>query len=269
MGNVQGMPDDAAQDEVLLTRDGAVVTITLNRPETLNALTAGMLASLADAVAEVADTDARVVVLTGAGRGFCSGADLRRALGDTGQEDPGAVIDACNRAVLTMQTMPQPVVAAVRGPAVGMGCGLALACDLVLAAQSATFSLPFTGIGLMPDGGASVLIPASLGRTRAMTLALLGDRLTAAEALQAGMASRVLPDVEFDAAVHEVVARLATGAGQALAATKRAVNAVTLPGLADGLAAERDGQVRLLGTSDFAEAIAAFSEKRPPHFTGA
>lgn len=259
------MPDA----EVLVADDGPVRTITLNRPDRLNALLPSTVAGLADALEAAAEPGIRVVVLRGAGRGFCSGADLREARPGPVLE-PGlvSVIDHGNRAVRAMQTMPQPVVAAVHGPAVGMGCSFATAADLVIAAESASFGLPFADIALMPDGGASVLVPASLGRTRAMTMALLGDRVSAAEAYAWGLVSRLVPDDAFEAEVTAVVARLAAGAPLALAATKRAVNAATLPDLDHRLDAEKAGQSDLLVSEDVREAVAAFRDRRPPRFTG-
>lgn len=259
--------------EVTLSRAGGVLTITLNRPDRLNAVTADGLDDLADLLEETAqDADIRVVVLTGAGRGFCSGADL--GTGELAEELPEdatgtETILAANRCARALRAMPQPTVAAVNGPAVGVGCSLALACDLAVAAESAYFLLSFTSIGLMPDGGATVLVPAAVGRSRAMEMALVPERLPAARAREWGLIYRVVPDAELAEAVAEVSARLAAGARHALAATKRAVNDVTLPGLEDGLAAELAGQARLLRAADFREAVVAFGERRPPRFTGA
>jgi enoyl-CoA hydratase len=261
----------AAPSEVGVRREGAVLRITLDRPDRLNAVTAQLLEDLADLLEETVEDDTvRVVVLTGAGRAFSSGADL----GGTGGLDPArppgsATLLAANRVVRAIQAAPQPVVAAVNGPAVGIGCSLALACDLVVAADTAYFLLSFTAIGLMPDGGATVVVPASVGRSRAMAMALVPERIPAAEAHAWGLVWRVVPAAELDAAVDALADRLTTAAPRALAESKRAVNAATLGGLEAALEREGTGQARLLRTADFAEGVAAFAGKRAPQFTGA
>jgi enoyl-CoA hydratase len=257
-----------ALGEVGVHRDGAILRITLNRPERLNALTTQVVVDLADLLAETGDdTDVRAVVLTGAGRAFSSGADLAAGAADGSPPDPSTVV-AANRVVRTLRSMRQPVVAAVNGPAVGVGCSIALGCDLVVAAESAYFLLAFANIGLMPDGGASALIPAAIGRARAMEMALVPERIPAAQALQWGLIYRAVPDADLQATVEELLARLAAGPPQALAATKQAVNAATLDQLEPALQRELDGQSVLLRSADFAEGIAAFAAKRAPRYTG-
>ncbi|HEX2806503.1 MAG TPA: enoyl-CoA hydratase-related protein [Kineosporiaceae bacterium] len=277
----------AAAGEVGVRREGAVLTVTLNRPERLNAVTADVLDDLGDLLEEAGEDDGlRVVVLTGAGRAFSSGADLGADLGPALGADlelgpgPGSgpaeagrprgvrSLLAANRVVRSLRSMPQPVVAAVNGPAVGVGCSLALGCDLVVAAESAYFLLSFTSIALMPDGGATALVPAAIGRARAMEMALVPERIPAAVAHDWGMIYRVVPDGELAATVTRLVDRLAAGAPRALAATKLAVNAAALDGLDAALQTELEGQSRLLATADFAEAAGAFGERRPPVFTG-
>ncbi len=164
--------------------------------------------------------------------------------------------------------LDKPVVAAVNGVAAGVGCSIALAADLVVAAESATFLLAFARVGLMPDGGSSATVAASIGRARAMRMGLLAEPLTASEALDAGLVTHVVPDEEFQAEVERMVRRLASGPPLALAATKRAVNAATLGGLEAALERERTGQTILLGTQDAAEGIRAFAEGRRPRFEG-
>jgi enoyl-CoA hydratase len=267
----------AATGAIAVHRDGPALRITINRPERLNAVTAQVLADLADLLEEAGDDDSvRVVVLTGAGRAFSSGADLglgNQGLGNLGLEPamiPGPeTLLAANRVVRALQSMPQPVVAAVNGAAVGVGCSIALGCDLVVAADTAYFLLAFTNIGLMPDGGATALIPAAVGRARAMEMAIVPDRLPAAQALEWGLIYRVVPAPELDATVAALVARLVAGAPQALAATKRAVNRASLEHLESALQRELDGQSALLRTADFAEGVAAFGARRPPNYTGA
>ena len=164
--------------------------------------------------------------------------------------------------------MPQPTIAAVNGPAAGVGCSLALACDLVMAAESAYFLLAFTNVGLMPDGGATALVPASLGRSRALQLALVPERLPAARAHEWGLVHRVVPDERPGGSGLRAHRPSGGRSAARYAATKRAINDVTLVGLENALAAELAGQSELLGTADFREAVAAFGEKRPPSFTG-
>lgn len=241
-----------------------VLSVTIDRPDSINSVTATVLAGIADAV-ECAGSDSRVKVvrLGGAGRGFSSGAQISGAA----DEVPTETIVEANRAVRAITALPRPVVAVVQGPAAGVGVSLALACDLVLASETAFFTLAFTKIGLMPDGGASALVAASVGRARAMRMALLAERLPAADALAAGLISGVYPADELDAATDAVLAALTTGPAAALAKTKRAVNAATLTGLDGALDREHIGQSALLGADDFREGMAAFQQRRAPNFT--
>ncbi|GAA3395103.1 enoyl-CoA hydratase [Cryptosporangium minutisporangium] len=254
--------------DVTVQRDGAALTISLNRPERLNAVTAAVLNDLADLIEEAAaDAEVRVIVLTGAGRAFSAGADLKSR--QAGEGPPGTdTIVAGNRVIRALRDARQPTIAAVNGPAVGIGCSLALACDLVLSSADAYFLLSFTSIGLMPDGGATALVPTSIGRARAMAMALVPERIPAAEALAWGLIYKVVDAGELDASVKALTDRLSTGAPLALAATKRAINASTLTALEEALGRELENQGRLLQTSDVAEAVVAFVEKRPPKFTG-
>ncbi len=210
--------------------------------------------------------DVRVVLLAGAGDAFSSGADLSGA--DAHESLDVSALDRANRIIRAIVGLDKPVVAAVNGIAAGVGCSAALACDLVIAKQSAAFLLAFARIGLMPDGGASATVAASIGRARAMRMALLGEALPAQEAYDAGLVSHLVPDDEFDAVVAKVVGRLASGPPLAYAATKRAVNAATLARLDDALERERTGQTLLLRTADVAEGMRAFMEKRRPVFRG-
>lgn len=255
--------------EITVRRDGAVLAIALNRPERLNSVTTDLLNDLADLVIEAgADPEVRVITLTGTGRAFSSGADLKPGSGATGK--PGTdTIMAANRLIRAVRDARQPTVAVVNGPAVGVGCSLALACDLVLASSNAYFLLSFTSIGLVPDGGATALVPTAIGRARAMAMALVPERIPAAEAVAWGLIYQAVDAAELDAAAKALTDRLATGAPLALAATKKAVNASTLSALDGALGRELEHQGRLLRTSDVAEALVAFAEKRPPKFTGA
>ncbi len=175
-------------------------------------------------------------------------------------------MDVANAAVRAIVEVPVPVVAAVNGPAAGVGVSLALAADLTYAAESAYFLLAFVGIGLMPDGGASLLVPAAIGRARAAEMALLGERVAAVDADRVGLVSRTLPDVELAEHARAVAARLASGPRRALELTKRSLNAVTLDALDRALEREKEGQAELLGSADFAEGAAAMLQKRRPRF---
>ena len=200
-------------DDLSVDLADGVLSVTMNRPDSLNSLTAAMFTTIADAL-ERAASDARVKVvrLGGAGRAFSSGAGIGED--DQAQKSvdgPASVIDAANRAVVSIVNLPQPVVAVVQGAAAGVGVSLALACDVVLASEKAFFMLAFTKIGLMPDGGASALIAAAVGRIRAMRMALLAERIPASEAYEWGLVSAVHPVEEFDAEVDKVISTLATG----------------------------------------------------------
>jgi enoyl-CoA hydratase/carnithine racemase len=247
-----------------VARADRVLTLTLNRPETLNALSGELADALADELERASSyDDVRVVVLRGAGRAFCAGADLRA------DGPPGAsALDRANRIVRAVTRCDKPVVAAVQGAAAGVGCSIALARDLCIAAESASFLLAFARIGLMPDGGATASVAASVGRARAMRMALLAEPLTGREAYDAGLVSHLVDDDALETVLGEVTARLAAGAPLGLAATKRAVNAATFAGLDDALERERTGQTILLATADAAEGMRAFAERRPPDFEG-
>jgi enoyl-CoA hydratase len=244
-----------------------VLSVTIDRPESLNSLTAPILAGIADAM-EHAATDARVKVirLGGAGRGFSSGAGM--SADDLAGSGPGTdTILEANRAVRAIAALPRPVVAVVQGPAAGVGVSLALACDLVLASENAFFMLAFTKVGLMPDGGASALVAAAIGRTRAMRMALLAERLPAADALACGLISAVYPAETFDAEVDKVLSGLLSGPAVAFAKTKQAINAATLTELESALQRELQGQAVLLESHDFIEGATAFQQRRTPNFT--
>ena len=210
--------------------------------------------------------EVRVVVITGAGDAFSAGADLT---GDSPEQkyDAGSV-DAANHVIRSITELDKPVVCGLNGIAAGVGMSVALACDLVVARESAALTLAFTRIGLMPDGGATATVAASVGRARAMRLALLSDLIGAQEAFDAGLVSHVFPDADYEAGLAKIVARLATGAPLAFAATKKAVNAATLGALPGAFQRERAGQAVLLRTEDVVEGMRAFTEKRRPRFGG-
>jgi enoyl-CoA hydratase len=252
-----------------VTLADGLLSVTIDRPDTLNSLTAPVLAGIADAMERAAtDPLVKVVRLGGVGRGFSSGAGM--SADDVSDRSMGVgadIVDHANRAVRAIVALPRPVVAVVQGPAAGVGVSLALACDLVLASDAAFFMLAFTKIGLMPDGGASALVAAAVGRVRAMRMALLAERLPAAEALAQGLVSAVYPADEFTAEVDKVVAALLSGPAVAFAKTKDAINAATLTGLDAALERELRGQTQLLRAHDFREGATAFQQRRTPRFT--
>lgn len=243
-----------------------VLSVTLDRPESLNSVTTEMLDGIAEAMERAAtDPEVKVVRLGGSGRGFCSGAgmgadDVSGALGSE-------IITAANRAILAITALPRPVVAVVQGPAAGVGVSLALACDVVLASEKAFFMLAFTQVGLMPDGGASALVAAAVGRIRAMRMALLAERVPAAEALAWGLATAVYPAEDFDAEVGKVVSKLVAGPVVAYAKTKDAINATALTELDAALEREFQGQSVLVRSPDFIEGATAFQQRRTADFT--
>jgi enoyl-CoA hydratase len=248
-----------------VARSARVLTLTLHRPEALNALSADLADALALELERAASyDDVGVVVLRGAGRAFCAGADIR---GADGPLDVSA-LDRANRIVRAIIRCDKPVVAAVQGAAAGVGCSIALACDLCVAAESASFLLAFARIGLMPDGGSTASVAASVGRARAMRMALLAEPLSGREAYDAGLVSHLCDDDALDTVVDEVAAQLAAGAPLGLAATKRAVNAASYHALDGALERERTGQTILLRTADAKEGMRAFAERRRPDFEG-
>ncbi|GAB2755324.1 enoyl-CoA hydratase [Nocardioides salsibiostraticola] len=253
----------------LRVTDGAL-WITLNRPEVFNALTAEMSDRVAQVTEEaVAREDVRVVVITGTGTAFSTGADIS---GENAHENfDVTALDRANRIIRALVGLDKPVVAAVNGIAAGVGCSTALAADIIIAKESASFLLAFGRIGLMPDGGASATVAAAIGRPRAMRMGLLAEALSAREAYDAGLITHLAPDDEYDDLVATIVRRLAASAPLGLAATKRAINAACLTqqdGLDAALERERTGQSLLLRTADVAEGMAAFSERRKPVFRG-
>lgn len=248
-------------EPVLIETLDGVLTITWNDPDRLNGLTGEMINAASDAIENAAEST-RVIVLKAAGRAFTTGARLGGTFEGT---EP---MDIANRMIRAIVASPVPVVAVVNGPAAGFGCSIALAADITVAAYSAYFLLPFVNIGLMPDGGATAVVAASIGRARASAMALLGERLSAEDAAQAGLIHKAVADEELASAAEQIVTQLGGGAALAYRATKAAIAAATLGDLDAALDRERDSQVELFRTGDFAEGAAAFMQKRTPHFTG-
>ncbi len=259
-------------ETVTLELDAGVATVVLRRPEALNAWTRQLGEDMLEALEQAAsDADVRVVVFTGAGRAFSSGADLKGGaeVMDSKLNVLSQLREAYNPLIARVRTVPKPVIAKVNGPAVGIGCSLALAADLIVACSSAYFLLAFVNIGLGLDGGASLLLPSRAGHARAFEMALLGERLPAAKALEWGLVNRVVPDQELDQTVAELAARLAAAAPGALATIKRTINARLYAGLDELLDLEAVLQQERVESADFMEGVAAFLEGRPPRFTGA
>jgi 2-(1,2-epoxy-1,2-dihydrophenyl)acetyl-CoA isomerase len=262
-------------EAVVVTRDGALATITLNRPEALNAWNAELGSALLAATQDLAaDADVRAVIVTGAGRAFSSGADLKDMSGGwttpDGRPDVYRTLTERYHPIMhAIREMPKPVVAAVNGPAVGIGCSLALCCDLILAAESAYFLLAFANIGLVPDGGSSLYLPTRIGMARATELSMLAERLPAQTALDWGLINRVLPDAQLHDEVSTLAARLAAGPTRSYAGAKRQLNNWLYSRMAEQLELEASIQGEMAASADFLEGVVAFAEKRPARFAGA
>lgn len=259
-------------ETVEVNRDGAAVKIALNRPERMNAWSEGLSQDLLAVLGEVAaDETVRAVMLTGNGRAFCSGADLKDGADDAvaGKLDTYTTLTRWYHPIVTtIRQMPKPVLTAVNGPAAGAGLSLALAGDLVVAAESAYFMLAFVGIGLVPDGGASLFVPSRVGFARAAEMAMLGERVSAAKAVDWGLINSAWPDAEFAAKADALLARLAAGPTRSYAGSKRELNHWMYDRMAVHLELEASIQGELAASADFMEGVSAFLQKRPPEFGG-
>jgi len=262
------------QSPVLTRRDGAVLTLTLNRPQALNSFTGAMHdALLSELKSAAADSSVRCVVLTGAGRGFCAGQDLSDSAiapdltPGAAPKDIGALIESRYKPlVLALQEFPVPVLAAVNGVAAGAGANVALCCDIVIAARSASFIQAFSRIGLIPDAGGTWLLPRLVGRANAMALALLGDKLSAEDAQRIGLIYRCVDDAALGAEALTLAQRLASMPSRALAETRRAFAQSDQLTLGAALSMEADVQRRLGNSDDYREGVTAFFAKRTPVF---
>lgn len=261
-----------SHETIDVTTDGGAAKILLNRPDALNAWTEQFGHDLNDAVQSLGgDSAIRAVMITGAGRGFSSGADLKEARtgGDGGPPDLSERLKTLYHPIMIgIREMPKPVVAAVNGPAVGIGCSLALDCDLILAGESAYFLLAFVNIGLVPDGGSTAFVPAMTGAARAAEMMMLGEKIPAEKALQWGLCNRVHPDSELIREAEALVEKLAKGPTASYAGAKQLINRNVYANFREQLEAEADQQGEQGRTKDFVEGVMSFVEKRDPNFTG-
>lgn len=257
-----------AFEHIMLEIDAAgVATITLNRADSLNALNGGLIDEMTEALRSLPESGARCLLLTGAGRGFSSGADL--VAGGGLPDDVGAALEThLNPLIEAVFALPMPVVSAVRGPCAGAGCSLALAADIVIAARSAYFLQAFINLGLVPDAGATWLLPRLAGRARAMEMMMLGERIPAETAAEWGMISRVVEDDALDGEAQALAARLAAGPTVAYGLLRKLARDAEQASLTDALGAERRAQTLAGRTEDFKAGVLGFLHKQPARFEG-
>jgi len=253
--------------KLLVNRDGAVTTITFNQPERKNAVDREMTLALRTAIEEAEQDDSRVVVLTGAGSDFCAGADLKAGTAEM-HDVTEYLRSVTNPTVLAMRRMAKPLIAKVRGIAVGIGCNYALACDLRIASPDARFGQIFARIGLMPDGGSTYFLPRMIGYARAFEWMVTAELYDAQKCFDMGIVNQVVSAEQLDAAVAAMAARLASGPAVAFAGIKRALNVGESGSLADALDAEAVHQGHCFWSEDFKEGVRAFVEKRKPNYQG-
>jgi 2-(1,2-epoxy-1,2-dihydrophenyl)acetyl-CoA isomerase len=258
-------------ETILFSIESGIARLTLNRPEKLNSFNTKMHAEVREALSHLVGSEARVLILTGAGRGFCAGQDLAdRAVapGSQGVDLGESIENNYKPLILALQSLPMPVIAAVNGVAAGAGANIALACDLVIAARSANFVQAFCKLGLVPDSGGTWTLPRLVGPARALGLTLLGGKLPAEQAASWGMIWQCVDDVELESTVQTLAEQLAIAPTRGLAWTKKAIGQSWNHTLAEQLDVERDAQRELGRSADFAEGVAAFTAKRVPVFKG-
>jgi len=254
-------------DEVLTSREGAVLTVTLNRPEVYNAFNRALHDALREALTEAQDPAVRCVVVTGAGKGFCAGQDLKE-FGQVSASIRDALEQTYHPHIRLVRALEKPVIAAVNGPAAGAGLSFACACDIRVASDTATFVPGFVGIGLVPDSGGTWFVHRLLGFARAFEWMCANTRLSAAEALDWGLVSEVVPAASFESRVAELAAEWAARPTLAVGRTKQLFEHAFSASLEEQLALEAELQQASVATADFREGVGAFLEKRPPTFTG-
>lgn len=258
-----------SDETVLYALESGVATIRLNRPDRLNAVTPDMLRLIRDTLWRAADEGARAVLLTGEGRGFCSGAELGGGRGEGLAPDLGQAIElGYNPAAEALSKLPIPIVTAVNGPAAGAGAGIALGGDIVVMAKSAYLLLAFSNIGLVPDCGATWLVAKSAGRAKALEMALLGEKMSAQDAKDAGLVARVVEDEDLMAIAQDIAAQLAAKPTLALGMIRAQIKAALNSTLSETLSIEATNQRKAGHSDDFREGVVAFIQKRAPDFKG-
>lgn len=260
----------ASSDKLLVTLEEGIKRITFNRPERRNSVDTETVELLRDAIYQSGRDESKVVILTGSGEAFCAGADLQATgAADIRNLDVTASLRShTNPTILAMRRLSKPIIARVHGPAAGVGCNYALACDLIVASEKAKFGQVFVKIGLMPDGGSTYFLPRLVGYAKAFELMATGDIISAQEALALGLVNRVVPFEELDATVNELATRLAAAPSIALAKIKEGLNHGEKSDLASALEFEAVSQAACFKSGDFAEGVKAFLEKRKPQFKG-
>jgi 2-(1,2-epoxy-1,2-dihydrophenyl)acetyl-CoA isomerase len=264
-------PEAPVYNTILFQNEAGIARLTLNRPERLNSFNTEMHGEVRAALASLKGSPARVLILTGAGRGFCAGQDLNdRAVapGEAAPDLAASIEQHYKPLVLALRALPLPVIGAVNGVAAGAGANLALACDIVIAARSAVFVQAFARLGLVPDSGGTWSLPRLVGTARALGLALLGDKLSAENAAAWGLIWRAVEDAEFPGVIDDLAKHFAGAPTRGLARTKQAIYEGLGRSLAEQLDIERDYQGELGRSADYAEGVAAFAAKRVPQFSG-
>jgi len=259
-----------SESPVLYAAEAGVATLTLNRPEVLNAINDDLLAALRQGLARAkADAAVRAVLMTGNGRGFCAGADLAAGARREGPDDVAQRLrERYHPIVLAMRQFPKPIVGAINGVAAGAGMSLALACDIVLAGESASFLQAFTRIGLVPDCGSTWFLPRLVGDVRARALVMLADKISAADALRYGLVWQVFADAQLMPEAQATAQRMATMPTRAYDLIKQGLAVSSGNGFGEQLEVEALLQAQAMQTTDYKEGVAAFLEKRPAQFTG-